>query len=116
MDTDMDISMFFEHEIKIKMLHFQTDSYPTHFATDNYLVKYRKNFDRLMEIWQGQSGRMADVQINLNIVTVDDSSIVDHLNEMINFLSNVEMTPELSNIREEMIGDIQQLKYLISFD
>ena len=53
------INIFFEHQLTIKMFHFQTKKYGAHKAADKYLVKYQANLDRYMEVYQGEKGRLS---------------------------------------------------------
>ncbi len=112
------VTAFFQHQLTMKMFHFQTKKYGAHKAADDYLDKYEENFDRFIEVWQGANGRISDKQINMSFNTVTDENMATHLDAMINFLgslSNGNLTVDLAAIRDEMIADIQQLKYLLTF-
>jgi len=109
------IEVLFQHQLTIKMFHFQTAKYSAHKESDNYLVKYEKNLDRLMEVMQG-NGRLQNTTINLNFTLAGDLTIDQHLKDMMNYLNSVKMSEELNGIKEEMVSDIQQLRYLLTFN
>lgn len=110
------VNAFFQHQLTMKMYHFQTNNYGAHKAADKYLVKYAANFDRFMEVWQGANGRLANNNIQVKFNTVNDDTVTIHLNNMVDFLINMnDLTVDLSTIRDEMVADIQQLKYLLTF-
>ena len=110
------VSIFFLHQLLIKMYHFQTSNYGAHKAADKYLAKYALNFDRFMEVWQGQHGRLEDKRIRLDFSTVTDQTVSAHLDEMADYLSSLEgLSVDLATIRDEMVADIRQFQYLLTF-
>ena len=110
------IEAFFQHQLTMKMYHFQTKNYGSHKAADGYLIKYALNFDRFMEVWQGQNGTVNNKEIHVNFLTANDENISKHLDDMITFLTSLpDLTVDLLAIRDEMVADIRQLKYLLTF-
>jgi hypothetical protein len=112
------VNAFFQHQLTMKMYHFQTKSYGAHKAADAYLVKYDVNFDRFMEAWQGANGRLNNTEIVLKFNTVTDNNVSVHLDDMINFLThlgNGNLSSDLTTIRDDMVADLRQLKYLLTF-
>jgi hypothetical protein len=112
---------FLNHQIKIKMLHFQTKSYGTHKATDDYLVKFATNFDRFMEVAQGISGKIDLKNIKFNIDLLNDQSVEEDLKTFRDVLISLELpmnddiNSDLITIRDEMLADLNQLIYLLTF-
>ena len=110
---------FFRHQIKIKMYHFQTESYGAHKASDSYLETFEQKLDKFMEVAQGIVGKLQTKNINLNIITVNDGTILEELNNFIKTLRMLDKVintySELLNIRDEMVADAEQLKYLLTF-
>jgi len=110
---------FFGHQIALKMFHFQTKRYGAHKAVDTYLDTFGNNFDRFMEVAQGELGEFKVMkQISLKVNLVTDETVITHLDVMIDFLTKVEshgdaLSSELSGIRSEMVAEIQKLKYLL---
>ena len=101
------------------MLHFQTTYYGTHKALDDYLTKFDINFDRFMEVAQ-HTNKVGSSNIRLDIKLRTDSDIDSYLSS---FLSDIienkinEYTTDngLLAIRDEMVADINQLRYLLRF-
>lgn len=111
------ITVLFEHQLAVKMFHFQTMKYGGHKAADAYLITYTANLDRFMEVYQGEYGTIKDTYISINFPTTTDSTIESHLNSMIVYLENMRnLSVGLQNIRDEMVSDIKQFIYLLSFE
>ncbi len=112
------VNGFFQHQLTMKMYHFQTKSYGAHKAADAYLIKYGANLDLFMEAWQGANGRLTNNEVVIRFNTVNDNNVVAHLDDMVNFLlqlSSGNLSSELAAIRDNMVADLQQLKYLLTF-
>ena len=110
----------FEHQLIIKMYHFQTKSYGAHKTVDKYSDKYRENLDKLMEVAQGAFGRVGNKKINIEFSTKTDENIVEHIKNFVNLLKELfnerfENYPELQNVKDDILADAQQLIYLLSF-
>lgn len=110
--------ILFVHQLKWKMFHFQTKNYGYHKASDKYLKKYTLNLDRLLEVLQGKYGRISTKEINLKFDVVSDTNHDKPLNNFINFLNDMNTMvkdPDVLAIRDEMLADVKQFKYLLSF-
>jgi len=112
--------LFFQHQIQIKMYHFQTTSYGGHKAVDSYLEKFSDNFDRFMEAAQGIFGRLTLSNVNLTACVWNDDNISKNLDGFIGILDSMtgvlsEFT-DLLTVRDEMLADVNQLKYLLTFN
>ena len=103
--------VFFEHQIQIKMLHFQTKDYGAHKELDTYLQKFLTNFDKYMEVSQGISGRLKLTKLDIQISTTPK------LNDFIRIInkSKNQVSSDLSAILDDMTADVNQLKYLLTF-
>ena len=111
------VSVLFHHQLAIKMFHFQTKKYGAHKAADSYLIKFEANLDRFMEIYQGENGRIQDSQISINFVVLTDSTIDNHLVTMATYLNSMDnLSSGLTNVRDDMLSDIQQFQYLLTFN
>lgn len=111
---------FFKHQLQLKMYHFQTKSYGAHKASDAYLETFADKLDKFMEVAQGPFGRLNMQAITLNFSVVNDNTIQQELDDFIKLLKEWNETylsyPELLNIRDEMVADAEQLKYLLTFE
>lgn len=113
------ISFFFEHKIKIKMLHFQTKNYGTHKALDAYLTEFNNKFDRFMEVAQGNVNKLTNTNIKIDVKMLSDDTIIDYLSYFITHLNTIDSLTShngLRAIRDELVADADQLKYLLTFN
>ena len=118
-EMELLLEEMFKHELQIKMYHFQTQYYGAHKASDAYLEKFRDNLDRFMEVAQGIFGRLSQSKIDLRIDMATDNNIVDELNKFVLRLVQLDAIftgkTDLLAIRDEILADLNQLKYLITF-
>jgi len=108
------------HQIVLKLFHFQTKLYGAHKASDTYLEKFSNTMDKFLEIAQGIYGKITIKKYMLKGSSHTDENITKHLDGMINLLRYnindvLENYTDLINIRDELVGDLEQLKYLLSF-
>jgi hypothetical protein len=111
--------VFFSHLIKLKMFHFQTTQYGAHKAADAYFGTFLAKLDQFMEVAQGIYGRVTLTEINLNIKAVDDTTILTELSNFIKVLDNdsafYKVNKDLLALRDDLITEANQLKYLLTF-
>lgn len=111
---------FFRHQLIIKLFHFQTKKYGAHKTSDAYLSKFLKLYDDFLETAQGIYGRINIKQVNIPVQTTNDNSIISFIDKFCNYLSSFETTcninnTDLLNIRDEILGEADQFKYLLTF-
>lgn len=109
----------FKHQIQLKMFHFQTKKYGAHKASDKYLDDFNTLFDKLMEVTQGIFGKVTTTNININCEMLTDDNINEYLNKFVKTIRELDNPlskySELLNIRDEIIANANQLKYLLTF-
>lgn len=108
------------HQIVLKLFHFQTELYGAHKASDAYLEKYSQTMDKFLEIAQGIYGKITLKKYTLTGSSHTDENIIKHLDGMITLLREkiddvLEEYTDLINVRDELVGDAEQLKYLLTF-
>ena len=119
--------IFLEMLLMVKLFHWKTTSYATHKATDDLYSKLNANIDSFMEILFGKSGIRTDLMSNKNIRLVDLSSqeslkreIEEFKSYLVNLNNNSTMkkmsNTDLYNIRDTILGDLNQFLYLLSFN
>lgn len=120
--TAAHIHFFFALRDQIKLYHWQTTSYARHKATDDVIKELDENIDSFVEIYTGKYGR-SRVGTATNTVTVKnlgDAAAVRFVKECIAYLAGPltkSLGPrdtDLTNIRDEMIGNLNQLLYLFT--
>ena len=108
------------HQIVMKLFHFQTELYGAHKASDAYLEKFATTMDKFLEIAQGIYGRLTIKKFKLEGSSHTDDNIMKHIEGIITLLRSgiddvLDNYTDLINVRDELVGDAEQLKYLLSF-
>jgi hypothetical protein len=117
---------FFEMLLLIKLYHWKTHSYATHKATDELYGKFNEHMDHFIEILLGKSGMRIDLMNKKQISLYDLSSQEELISKVNLFKSylvgltnnramNIMSNTDLLNIRDEILGDMNQFLYLLSF-
>ena len=118
--------VFLEMLLLVKLFHWKTTSYATHKATDDLYTKLNGNIDEFIEVLLGKSGSRTDLMSNKSIKLVDLSSVealkreVDRFKGyLISLNDNASMkrmtNTDLFNIRDTILGDMNQFLYLLTF-
>jgi len=117
---------FFEMLLLIKLFHWKTYSYATHKATDDLYSKFNEHMDKFIEVLLGKTGMRIDLinkrQINLYDLN-NPGQLINKINEFKRYLvdlnSNKAMKVmsnyDLLTIRDEILADMNQFLYLLSF-
>ena len=117
---------FLEMLLMVKLFHWKTHSFATHKATDDLYTKLNANIDSFIEVLLGKSGLRTDLLSNKNIRLVDLSSqeslkreiegFKGYLVNLNNSKAMKQMTnTDLFNIRDTILGDLNQFLYLLTF-
>lgn len=106
----------FEHQLIVKMFHFQTKFHGRHKSSDQYLTGFAETFDKFFEVLQGIYGRLPTKGLQLRIETATDLNIGQHLAQFRRLLVRLPLPDtELLNIRDEMLGLLDRFAYLVTF-
>jgi DNA-binding ferritin-like protein len=118
--------VFLEILLMVKLFHWKTTSYATHKATDDLYDKLNENIDSFIEIILGKTGSRINLMNQKNIRLIDLSSQENLKKEVYKFKSylisldnNKAMktmsNTDLYNIRDTILGDLNQFLYLLTF-
>ena len=110
----------------IKLYHWKTHSYATHKATDDLNTKLSANVDSFVEVLLGKRGDRVNLIHKKHISLMDFDSVEGFKREMERFkgylvgLDNCAALKSMSNsdlynIRDEMLSNINQFLYLLTF-
>jgi hypothetical protein len=108
-------------QIQFKFLHWQTFGDAKHKAYGKIYDSLGDNIDRFVEIMMGKQGRVEfEPEFSIMFQDIKNLSVQNFLDGITEFL--VGMTEQLDkrydtdllNIRDEMLGDINQLKYRLT--
>lgn len=116
------IHFFFQLREQIKVYHWQTYLYSRHKATDDVISKLDEHIDLFVEVYMGKYGR-PNITRTTNTIQIKNMTeksalkfIKDCLAHMIgSFSRSIKATDtDLLNIRDEMVGELNQLLYLFT--
>jgi hypothetical protein len=108
----------------VKLYHWKTRSFSQHKATDELYSRLNENIDKFVEALLGKDQSRIQM-VEQSIILKDPSStknFQDRILEYRGFLTdmNIYFDPsrdsDLLNIRDELLGDINQFLYLMTFD
>jgi hypothetical protein len=115
--------VFFETQLMVKLFHWNTKSYATHKATDEFYGKLSDNIDKFIEVLLGKLNNRIDLKNKktINLYCVNDEQFKKKLHEFKLFLHKLTdkdmgllMGEDLLNIRDEILADLDQLLYLLT--
>jgi len=105
----------------IKVYHWNTRSFPRHKATDDLVAKLDSLTDSFVEIYIGRHGRQdLSKPMTLDIPPLNEKAVIKYLEAARIWLSDKLPTllhkhdTDLLNIRDEILGEINQALYLFT--
>ena len=118
------IGVFMEMLHMIKIYHWNTHSYSQHKATDELHERLSSNIDKFVEVFLGKTGsrlRHLDARIRLmNLRNTNDlKERIFRFREFLIGMSDClhkSSDSDLLNIRDEILGDLNQFLYLLTLD
>jgi hypothetical protein len=111
--------------VNLKFYHWRTKFYAAHKSSDDFLTKFDENVDKLVECLQG--GRNKRIKITgcvkgFELYDVNDTNIVAYLNNYklwftttLPNLLDTKKDVDILALRDEIVGDMNQFIYLLSF-
>ena len=117
---------FIEILMMVKLYHWKTHSFATHKATDELYAKLNEHIDTFIEVLLGKTEIRTNLLNHRNISLIDLSSHEELKREiercksyLVNLSENsflLKMSnTDLLNIRDEILGDLNQFLYLLTF-
>ncbi len=121
------VELFFEMLNTIKLYHWTTTSFAQHKATDELHEKLSEHIDKFIEILIGKLPTSRErIRYGRESTPIYDcltkDEFINHLEKytkvLIDFTNrfNTSTDSDLLNIRDEMLGDINQTLYLFSLE
>ena len=116
------VHFFFHLRDQIHLYHWQTRSYSRHKATDDVIAALLKSIDKFVEVYMGKYGRpkMTAKTNTFKLGNLSETGIVKFIKAAIDYL-NLELVTglkkndtDLVNVRDEMLGELNQLMYLFT--
>lgn len=118
------IRVFLEILNVVKIYHWKTRSYAQHKATDELYERLNENIDKFIEILLGkdESRFMIMNEMVRTIDTTNKSDFKSRVYEYRKFLTDMNiyfdahLDSDLLSLRDEILGDVNQFLYLMTFD
>jgi DNA-binding ferritin-like protein len=111
---------FLKIQNQLRVFHWQTESYAQHKAFGKAYEALDTLIDQFVEIYMGKYGRSkAKLTYNIELQNLEDQYLLvidtylDHLISLNDELDSV-IDSDLLNIRDEMLGELNKLKYLLT--
>jgi len=107
---------------QVKVYHWQTFSYARHKTTDDLVDRLDDNIDKFTEAYMGRYGRpkFTSKTGKLQVYDATDKKAPQLLSEIVQWLTRdlprllKKEDTDLLNIRDEILGDVQQARYLFT--
>lgn len=111
------VSAFFQFQTELKLYHWRTLQYSRHKASDHLHQTILPLFDRFIEAYMGEFGRVHCTP-SIPVRVFDDQNVSILLKGFIHFLESLTETLEkqtyLINIRDEILSECRQAQYLFT--
>lgn len=106
---------------QLKIHHWQTKSYAEHQAFGGAYDEFSDLIDEFIEVLMGKYGRVhSSTGFKIELANYQDLGTVEFVDKYIDYLVNElpkgleETDTDLLNIRDEMLGQLNKLKYLLT--
>jgi len=122
-DTSRIVKIFIEMLNMVKLYHWRTYSYAQHKATDELYSKMNEHIDSFVEIMLGKEESRIKI-VEKKIELIDSSNVLEFKKRMYeyrDFLIEMDLyfdkkkDTDLLSVRDELLGDVNQFLYLLSF-
>jgi hypothetical protein len=112
---------FLQYATLIKLYHWGTLSYSRHKAADDLYSAIQVGMDKFVEVYIGTYGRKEVFKgkaPSIDMQIISDKDAIGLLDDIVNFLEKdvpkYVKGSDLLNIRDEILGNVNQAKYLFT--
>ena len=118
------VTTFLQMLNTVKLYHWKTTSYAQHKATDELYAKLNENIDTFVEIMLGKTNKRVDLthQLTLPLMDYNNLSSFESIIEkykifLISMNASIDSAnnSDLLNVRDEILGNLNQFSYLLTF-
>ena len=113
------VTMFLQMLNTVKLYHWKTSNYAQHKATDELYTNLNLNVDTFVEVMLGKTGSRVNLTGQKSIPLLDYTNVEDFKKEIeryktfLNGMNND--STDLMNIRDELLSNLNQFTYLLTF-
>lgn len=116
------VSIFLQMLNTVKLYHWKTSSYAQHKATDELYSNLNSTIDKYVEIMLGKTGDRVNLTGTKTIPLLDYTDISGFKQEiemykdyLIDLQVDGKKDTDLLNVRDEILGHLNQFTYLLTF-
>lgn len=120
------VTMFLQMLNTVKLYHWKTHSYSQHKATDELYSNLNENIDSFVEIMLGKKGDRVNLTGQKSLPLMDYTNLSDFKKEIEKYKTflinmnkdaglNITNNSDLLNVRDEILGNLNQFTYLLTF-
>ena len=120
------VTTFLQMLNTVKLYHWKTSSYAQHKATDELYANLNLNIDTFVEIMLGKTGGRVNLTGQKTLPLLDYTNVTDFVKEInrykyfLNNMNNnsglnITNNSDLLNVRDEILGNLNQFTYLLTF-
>jgi len=117
------VTMFLQMLNTVKLYHWKTSSHAEHKATDELYTNLNLNIDTFVEIMLGKTGGRVNLTGQKTLPLLDYTNVSDftkEVNKYKQFLIDMNKyfgtnNSDLLNVRDEILGNLNQFTYLLTF-
>lgn len=120
------VTMFLQMLNTVKLYHWKTSSYAQHKATDDLYSNLNESIDSFVEIMLGKNGSRVNLTGTKSIPLMDYTDLSNFKTEVEKYKAfltgmgndaalNLSVNTDLMNGRDEILGQLNQFTYLLSF-
>jgi hypothetical protein len=118
------VTMFLQMLNTVKLYHWKTSNYAEHKATDELYTNLNLNIDTFVEVMLGKTGSRVNLTGQKSISLLDFTNVEDFKKEIerykmfLNGMSadaSLNANTDLMNIRDELLSNLNQFTYLLTF-
>lgn len=120
------VTMFLQMLNTVKLYHWKTSSYAQHKATDELYTNLNLNIDTFVEVMLGKTGGRVNLTGQKSLPLLDYTNVNDFTKEVNKYKQflidmnkdaglNITNNSDLLNVRDEILGNLNQFTYLLTF-
>ena len=120
------VTMFLQMLNTVKLYHWKTSSYAQHKATDELYGNLNTNIDSFVEVMLGKTGGRVNLTFVKTLPLLDYTNVADFKKEVAKYKQflidmnkdatlNITNNSDLLNIRDEILANLNQFTYLLTF-
>ena len=107
-------------QVQVKFFHWQTKIYGKHIALDRQFEGIQGNIDEFTEIAMGKYGRIVVDGLSYTFTNISDENVISVIDGAIDTcikltdVLDTKVDTDLLNLRDELLGSLNQTKYLLT--